>query len=34
MAANPEDEAIRIYRAVGFTEGGLHAEATLMPSRD
>ncbi|QBR90994.1 GNAT family N-acetyltransferase [Nocardioides euryhalodurans] len=34
MAANPEDEAIRIYRAVGFTEGGLHAEATLLPARD
>lgn len=34
MAANPEEEAIRIYRAAGFVEGGLHAEATLFPPRD
>jgi GNAT superfamily N-acetyltransferase len=31
MAADPTYSAIRIYRAVGFTEGGTHLEATLAP---
>ena len=29
MAADPTYSAIRVYRAVGFTEGGTHLEATL-----
>ena len=31
MAADPTYPAIRVYRAVGFTEGGTHLEATLAP---
>ena len=31
MAADPTYSAIRVYRAVGFTEGGTHLEATLAP---
>ena len=33
MAADPSYPAIRVYRAVGFTEGGTHLEATLAPER-
>ena len=33
MAADPSYSAIRVYRAVGFTEGGTHLEATLAPER-
>ncbi len=33
MAADPTYSAIRVYRAVGFTEGGTHLEATLPPGR-
>jgi RimJ/RimL family protein N-acetyltransferase len=33
MAADPTYSAIRVYRAVGFTEGGAHLEATLTPGR-
>ncbi len=31
MVADPDYLAIRVYRSVGFTEGGAHAEATLVP---
>lgn len=31
MVADPDYPAIRVYRSVGFTEGGAHAEATLAP---
>lgn len=31
MVAEPEDDAIRVYRAAGFVAGGAHAEATLFP---
>jgi RimJ/RimL family protein N-acetyltransferase len=31
MAADPTYPAIRVYRAVGFTDGGAHLEATLTP---
>jgi ribosomal protein S18 acetylase RimI-like enzyme len=31
MVADPDYSAIRVYRSVGFTEGGTHAEATLAP---
>jgi GNAT superfamily N-acetyltransferase len=31
MAADPTYSAIRVYRAVGFTEGGTHLEASLAP---
>ena len=34
MAADPSYPAIRVYRAVGFTEGGTHLEATLAPGAD
>ena len=30
MAADPTYSAIRVYRSVGFTEGGAHLEATLV----
>ena len=33
MAADPSYSAIRVYRAVGFTEGGTHLEATQVPER-
>ena len=31
MAVDPTYSAIRVYRAVGFTEGGTYLEATLAP---
>lgn len=31
MVADPDYAAIRVYRSVGFSEGGSHAEATLAP---
>lgn len=31
MVADPDYSAIRVYRAVGFVDGGRHAEATLAP---
>ena len=33
MAADPSYSAIRVYRAVGFTEGATHLEATQVPER-
>lgn len=32
MVADPDYLAIRVYRSVGFTDGGSHAEATLAPT--
>lgn len=32
MVADPDYLAIRVYRSVGFVDGGSHAEATLLPS--
>ncbi|MGH3348156.1 MAG: GNAT family N-acetyltransferase [Nocardioides sp.] len=31
MVADPDYDAIRIYRSLGFTDGAPHAEATLLP---
>jgi len=31
MVADPDYLAIRVYRSVGFVDGGSHAEATLLP---
>ena len=31
MAADPTYAAIRVYRSVGFTDGGTHLEATRRP---
>ncbi len=31
MVADPEDEAIRLYRSLGFTESGHQLEASIPP---